>query len=178
MKSLNTPRLLLREWKIEDAKDMYEYASMPTVGPAAGWQVHQSMEESETIIRRFLQSDDTWAIVLKSENKVIGSVGLHEKTDLLGNVERELGYVLSTPYEGNGYMTEACNAVIAYAFDELKCARLRVYHFIANDKSRRVIEKCGFVYEHDIEYTTHDGMVRLSKGYSLNRDIYNQRRSS
>ncbi|MCK7489256.1 MAG: GNAT family N-acetyltransferase [Anaerotruncus sp.] len=178
MKRLTTPRLELREWKLEDAPDMFAYASPPTVGPAAGWPVHQSLEESETIIRRFIQSDDTWAVVLKSENKVIGSVGPHAKTDLKGHVERELGYVLSTPYEGHGLMTEACQAVIAYAFDELKCARLRVYHFIANEKSRRVIEKCGFVYEHDVDYTTHDGQIRQSKGYFSNPDIFNQRRTS
>lgn len=177
MKTLETARLLLRAWRLEDASDMYEYASSPTVGPAAGWAVHQSLLESESVIRRFLQSEDTWAVVLKETGKVIGSLGLHRKTDMHGETARELGYVLSPLYEGRGLMTEACLEVLRYAFEELREPFVTVNHFHGNDKSRRVIEKCGFAYQGDIDYVTHDGRVMPSRHYRLDEDTYAKRRN-
>ena len=48
---LHTPRLLLRPFTLEDGEDLYEYAKDPRVGPAAGWPVHSSVENSREIIR-------------------------------------------------------------------------------------------------------------------------------
>ncbi len=79
MKTLITNRLILREWKETDSKDLYEYAKSELVGPNAGWPPHKNEEESKEIIKMFLNNSDTYAIVLKSENKVIGSIGLHDR---------------------------------------------------------------------------------------------------
>ena len=46
-----TERLILRPWEENDAKSLYEYAKDPKVGPAAGWPVHTSVENSLEIIR-------------------------------------------------------------------------------------------------------------------------------
>ncbi|MFQ9100901.1 MAG: hypothetical protein ACLR5C_02850 [Bifidobacterium adolescentis] len=46
---LQTERLLLRPWKIDDvadAKALFKYASNPHIGPAAAWPVHASVEDS------------------------------------------------------------------------------------------------------------------------------------
>ncbi len=91
MKPLTTKRLLLRGFQLTDSKDLFAYASLPTVGPNAGWPVHQTLQESETIIRRFIEEQTVWAIVFKQEQKVIGSIGLHPKTDLQGHISYELG---------------------------------------------------------------------------------------
>lgn len=178
MKTLETKRLILRGWRLEDARDMYEYASSPTVGPAAGWAVHQSLLESEAIVRRFMQSEDTWAVVFKESGKVVGSLGLQRKTDMHGETARELGYVLSPAYEGRGLMTEACLEALRHAFEDLNEPYVTVNHFRGNEKSRRVIEKCGFVYQNDIDYVTHDGRVLPSRHYRLDQDIFTKRRNS
>jgi ribosomal-protein-alanine N-acetyltransferase len=176
MKTLETIRLQLRNWQLEDAPQMFEYAKLPSVGPNAGWAPHQSMEESEMIIKRFIEQNDCWAIVLKSENKVIGSIGLHRRTDLSGAFVTELGYVLSTPYEGNGYMTEAAQAVITHAFEELNIPLIKCYHFIGNRKSERVIQKCGFIYDQQMVYKTVATGEKISKSYHLNKKEYEKRR--
>lgn len=49
---LETERLLLRPWRIEDAPALYKYASNPKVGPIAGWPVHTSIENSREAIRK------------------------------------------------------------------------------------------------------------------------------
>ena len=48
---LETPRLLLRPFRDEDAEDVYHYARDPRVGPIAGWPPHKSLEESREVIR-------------------------------------------------------------------------------------------------------------------------------
>ncbi len=172
MKTLVTKRLILRDWHLKDAFDLFEYAKLPTVGPNAGWNPHLCIEESQVIIKRFIEQNDTWAVELTSEAKVIGSIGLHKRTDLTGNFVTELGYVLSTPYEGNGYMTEAVKAVIAYAFEELNVPLIKVYHFIGNTKSERVIQKCGFIFDQRLIYKTVANGEKPSKSYHLDFQEY------
>ena len=41
MKILMSERLILREWKETDSKDLYEYAQSEFVGPNAGWPPHK-----------------------------------------------------------------------------------------------------------------------------------------
>ena len=175
MKRIETNRLSLRSWTLEDAPDLFEYAKLKTVGPNAGWKPHQSVEESTTIIRRFIESDDVWAIELMEEHKVIGSIGLHQKTDLQGKAGYELGYVLSTPYEGNGFMAEAVHNVLKHAFLELQIPEIRVYHFVENQRSKKVIQRAGFQFEKEIEYTTHDEGLKRSYGYRLTKEQFQEK---
>ena len=48
---IHTERLALRPWREADAANLFAYASDPSVGPAAGWPPHRSIEESREIIR-------------------------------------------------------------------------------------------------------------------------------
>ena len=98
---LKTKRLILRPWKLTDLEDFYEYAKVDGVGEMAGWQHHQSKDESLEILNRFIETKKTFA--LEYEGKVIGSLGLEmypeselpEYNNLKG---REIGYVLSKDY--------------------------------------------------------------------------------
>ena len=58
-----------------------------------------------------------------------------------------LGYALAKWAWGKGYMTEAAREVVRYGFEELRIPLLTCTHYLFNDRSRRVIEKCGFVRE-------------------------------
>lgn len=149
MKSIETNRLYLRPFTLDDAEDMYAYASSPHVGPHAGWAPHAHLEESKGIIRMFMEQDEVLAIVLKQEHKVIGSIGLHKDTKrAVGkDVVRALGYVLGEAYWEQGYATEAARAVLDYAFREMGLKLVSVYHYEGNTRSRHVIEKLGFHYE-------------------------------
>ena len=71
-----TERLILRAWREEDAEDLYGYAKSPQVGPIAGWPVHTSVENSREIINTILSAPETYAVVLKSTGKPVGSIGL------------------------------------------------------------------------------------------------------
>ena len=65
---LETKRLILRPWKVDDAEDLYRYASDPDVGPPAGWPPPTSVENSRDIIKTVLSKPEK-----TSANSVIGS---------------------------------------------------------------------------------------------------------
>lgn len=149
MEKLTTDRLIIRKWNESDSKDLYEYAKSELVGPNAGWPPHKNEEESKDIIKMFIKNDDSYAIVLKSENKVIGGIGLHyRKPDetIMNEKQREIGYVLNPEYWGRGIAPEAVNSLIEYAFSTLKIDIIWSGHFDFNTNSKRVIEKCDFNY--------------------------------
>ncbi len=156
LRPLETERLKLRAWKISDAEDLYDYAQSDLVGPSAGWSPHEDLESSKKIIKMFIEEADVYAIELKKNSKVIGSIGLHERYPKDGEQEgkqKEIGFVLSPMYWGNGYMPEAVEAVKGYALQQLDVDIIWCGHFKENMKSKRVIEKTGFVYDFDKEVT-------------------------
>jgi len=150
MTEFKTDRLLLRNWKLSDSQDLYEYGKSDLVGPNAGWPPHKSENESKEIIEMFIRDDDVLAIELKSENKVIGGIGLHNKIpdeSLKDLNQREIGYVLNPKYWGNGYIPEAVNGLLKMGFEELQLDLIWCGHFEDNIKSKRVNEKCGFIFQ-------------------------------
>lgn len=146
---LKTGRLILRAWKLSDLDDLYEYAKVKSVGEAAGWKHHESLDVSRSILDSFIYEKNVFALVFKKSGKVIGSLGLHaswanEDPDFASLKIKEIGYVLSKDYWSRGLMTEAVNAVIDHCFNTIGLDALSVGHFKENGRSRRVIEKCGF----------------------------------
>ncbi len=148
--TVETERLFLREFRFDDVKDLYEYASNPNVGPNAGWTPHKNIQESESVLNMFMRADNLWAIVYKENHKVIGSIGLHDdilRSQIKDLKTRCLGYALSYDYWGMGIATEAVKAIQEYAFNVMKLDLLSVDHYPHNSRSMKVIEKCGFKRE-------------------------------
>ena len=148
---IETERLILRPWEESDLRDFHEYASVPGVGEMAGWVCHDSFNTSMKILILFMEERNVFAIVHKQDDKVIGSFGIHPSRvngddEYKGLKIKEFGYVLSKSYWGQGLMPEAVNAVAGYCFGELKLDAVTCSHFRENYQSKRVIEKCGFVY--------------------------------
>ena len=168
---IETERLILRPWRESDAEDFYEYAKVDGVGQMAGWLPHKNIEESREVLLLFITGRKTFALELKENGKVIGSLGLEEREGELevpeGTMGREIGYALSKDHWGSGLMPEAVKAVIDYCFSELDFDWLTCGHFFRNDRSRRVVEKCGFVYVRDIIHRTRFGTEEPTKLYIL-----------
>lgn len=176
MDAMQTRRLLLRPWRMEDLADFYAYAKDPEIGPNAGWKPHASIDESREILSDFVGNEEVNAIVLKETGRAVGSLGLHR--DRLSHERagpgREVGYVLSRSCWGRGLMTEAVRRAEQYAFEEMKLAFLSVAHFPPNGRSRRVIEKCGFRYEKTLRgsYRDYRGVKQDEICYLLTGEEY------
>ncbi|BBF42729.1 ribosomal-protein-S5p-alanine acetyltransferase [Lachnospiraceae bacterium KM106-2] len=171
METLETKRLQLREWELSDANDLYSYAKTSKVGPMAGWKPHESLEESKQIIEMFQQEDETWAICLKENHKVIGSIGLHHTEN---PKERMLGYVLGEDLWGRGIVPEASRAVMRYGFERLALDSISVYHFPFNQQSKRVIQKLGFQYItiKEKSFQRYDGVILDEVMYRIKKDEF------
>lgn len=148
---LETDRLILRGWQERDIDDFFEYASVDGVGEMAGWRHHDTMETTHKILQAFISEKNVFAVVYKENEKVIGSLGLHESwtngDERFQNLKvKEIGYVLSREYWGRGLMPEAVRAVMAFCFDRCGLEALTCGHFETNLQSKRVIEKCGFSF--------------------------------
>lgn len=179
---IETERLILRPWEEADAESLYEYAKDPAIGPVAGWPVHTSVENSREIIKTVLSADETYAVCLKTDDRAIGSIGLiiparsHTK---IADTEFEIGFWIGVPFWGNGYIPEAVKAIQKHAFNNLGCTALWCGYYDGNEKSKRVQEKCGFIYHHTeknklcvlLDDIRTEHYTYLTKEQWLNRDI-------
>ncbi len=172
---LTTDRLTLRPWRESDLDDFYEYASVDGVGQMAGWNPHKNVEESKAILTSFISHKKTFALELGG--KAIGSLGIEEYSEenypeLDALKGREIGYVLSKDYWGQGLMPEAIKAVIEWLFEEEKLDFILVGHFDHNMQSKRVIEKSGFRFIKTTKFETRFGTVENSMEYILYAEEY------
>lgn len=179
--NMETERLILRPWCEDDAESLFAFAKDPAVGPIAGWPTHTSVENSREIIRNVLAVNETYAVCLKTDNKAIGSIGLMIGTQSnldLPETEGEIGYWIGVPFWGMGLIPEATKELIRHAFVDLNLETLWCGYFEGNAKSKRVQEKCGFVYHHtnkDIYWKLMDD-IRTEHITRLTRKEWEQKR--
>ena len=167
--NIQTERLLLRKFKLDDAEDIFEnYGSDSKVHKFISWIPCDTEEKVQQFLNMHLEkyANDmefyAWAIVLNSE--VIGSIGLYNVDN--DNESVEIGYSLGSKWWGQGLTTEAANAVVNYAFN---IGFHRVYATFHEDNtgSKRVLEKIGMKYEGKLI----DGQKNRDNTFS-NLDMY------
>ena len=170
-----TDRLILRPWEDTDADCLFEYASDPQVGPAAGWPAHQSVSESLEVILNVLKKPESYAVCLKSDGKAIGSIGLKLKgdTDMTErDDECELGYWIGRPFWGQGLIPEAASEMLRHAFEDLGMRKVWCGYYEGNTKSKRVQEKLGLRYQWTTDEVEVPLMQEIRKGHvnAITRD--------
>lgn len=82
-----------------------------------------------------------WQIILKAENKSIGSACFMKEPDNEGRVE--IGYGIHEPFHNKGFMTEAITAICKWAFQQKEVKSIIAETDIENISSHRVLEKLG-----------------------------------
>ena len=150
-KKLETERLILRRFKIDDYVEMYNnWACEDAVTKFLTWQTHTNQDVTKSVladwISKYANKDFyNWAIELKEENRLIGNisvVSLREET-----LSAILGYCMGSKWWGKEIMPEAGKAVLKYLFEEVGFNRIAANHDKNNPKSGRVMQKIGMTYE-------------------------------
>lgn len=124
---LETERLVLRKLKKSDYSDLYEYCSDPISCRFSDWEIHSDENVTKQFIKGQLSLERRgeyfiWCIELKESSKVIGTVSI---TDIDRHFKvAELGYGIQKKYWGNGYATEAVEALVDYMFCTVGVQRL------------------------------------------------------
>ncbi len=146
---IRTDRLLLRRFCAEDAEDMFaNWCNDPDVTRYLSWKPHGDKNFTGCILASWILAYENaccfhWAIEQTKSGQAIGAISLLNVDEALN--QAEIGYVLGKPFWGNGYMTEACAAVVRYAFDRAGFDRLYARHHIDNSSSGRVLTRCGLL---------------------------------
>jgi RimJ/RimL family protein N-acetyltransferase len=157
--TLEMSRLLLRPWELADAEqaqglfphwEIVRYLNklVPWPYPSDGartWCQHVALPAMER------DKEWHWTLRLKSSPAcMIGSISLMSKEN------HNRAFWLGLPWQGQGFMTEACEAVTDYWFDVLKFPVLRAPKAVVNTASRRISQKCGMriVATHEHEYVS------------------------
>ena len=145
---IETERLLLRPFRESDAEAFFECCQNPNIGNNAGWKPHGSLEESQEILRSvFISQSGIWAITLKEDGRLIGSVGIIPDPKRENPQARMLGYWLDESHWGKGYMTEAVQSVLDYGFNTLQLSLITANCYPHNERSQQVLKRHGFIYE-------------------------------
>ena len=151
--SFESDRLLIRAPLWGDGIRMNEAVkeSSNELKPWMPWaKTIPTAEESEIVIRRarlrYLERSDLMLLLIHKETgQIIGSSGLH-RIDWESR-KFEIGYWVRTSFSGNGYITEAAEAITNFAIHELKANRVEIRCDSRNLRSARVAERLGFTLE-------------------------------
>lgn len=138
--SLETERLVIRNFKVGDWKEVYEYTSNPQVMYFMPEGVLTEQETERYIHQHISEDAKKFAVVLKSDNQLIGHV---EFFRYFGEHTYEIGWVMNPAYQHLGYMTEAAKALLNYGFHVLKLHRIVATCQPENIASYKVMEKIG-----------------------------------
>jgi RimJ/RimL family protein N-acetyltransferase len=148
--SLETKRLVLRPFELNDARDVFRICSQKEIAAntrtiphpypqeeAAKWiSKHQKLWESGKAA--------VFAICQKLDQRLIGAIGLSINQE---DQNAELGYWIDTPFWNNGFCTEAGQAVVRFGLIELSLHKIHAHFMTRNPASGRVMVKIGMKRE-------------------------------
>jgi RimJ/RimL family protein N-acetyltransferase len=151
---LETVRLRLRRFVPADLDRLVELDSDPEVTryTSYGEPTPRERYEREILPRWFAYYETTplvgyWAAESRADGGFLG--WFHLRPDRFDEGEQELGYRLRRAAWGRGYATEGGRALLAHGFGPVGAAKISARTLARNLGSRRVMEKCGLVYERD-----------------------------
>ncbi len=147
--TIETQRLILRRFTKDDAKEIYEgYVNQDGFLYYTNKEKRTLQEELDSLNgldEKYSNPEYyNWLITLKDNKKVIGAIHLNVDNY---NESVEFNYAIDERYQRNGYMTEALESVKEYCLNEMKVNRIFGGCEINNIASKRVMEKCSFIYE-------------------------------
>lgn len=161
--TIETERLLLRPFKLDDAGALFTIYQDPQVMRYVG-KAPVTLADERNRLRRHIKNHylrlgyGLLATVLKDTGAVIGRCGfLNWKIE--GRQRTEVGYLLARAHWGQGLATEAAQALVHFGFGTLRKRRLISLIHPDNAASIRVALKIGMAYEKDVPI--REKMVRM-----------------
>jgi RimJ/RimL family protein N-acetyltransferase len=170
---LTTERLTLRPLSVTDAPTLFAAHGDAEVMRYWDWPAQTSVEQVENIIAdHFPEVADGnvlwWVVALTPGGPAIGECDLSQIDH--HHRRAEVGFLFNRTHWGNGYAYEAMQAVVSYAFEDLKLERLWARFHTGNDASRRLLERLGFAKEGTLKrHIWRDGERRDCEIYGLIR---------
>jgi RimJ/RimL family protein N-acetyltransferase len=165
---VETDRLLLRQWSLQDLDALVRVFSKPEVW----WFPFQrglTAEETVSFLRRKLTEWESrgwsqWAVVTKQDPALIGFLGL-APPEFLPEVMPtvEVGWRIDPDYWGRGLATEGGRAALDFGFNVLGLEEIVSICEPENVASWRVMERLGMVHERDTNHPALGVPLRVFK---------------
>lgn len=173
-KKLETERLILRHFNENDGLQMYKnWANDERVTKYLRWKPHANSDESMKLCKIWEEitkeeRNYQWAIVEKSTNSVIGSIGLVDINEKMSSCE--IGYCIGYNWWGRGYVPEALKEILNF-INDIGFVRCYAVHDVLNENSGKALIKCGFEYEGVLKKfdINNDGEFIDVKMYSITK---------
>jgi RimJ/RimL family protein N-acetyltransferase len=147
---VQTQRLLLRPHRLTDAIEWHALQSDPKVLRYLPWP-RRSYRESRRHLHhrtrhiRLAQAGDFLALAVELDGRLIGDVSLHLRVVAADDRRAEIGWIIGTEWAGNGYATEAADAMLRFAFDTLEARYVSAVMHPDNDRSHLLAHRLGFL---------------------------------
>lgn len=167
-----TPRLLIRPIGVGDGKHMNE-AKQESWNELTRWMpwaqgkrpTAKDISDDEVVCRkgaaRFLLREDLWMVAVeRATGKHVIWTGLHRMN--WSTRSFEIGYWCRTKSVGNGYASEAANALTRFALDALRANRVEIKYDANNEKSAIIPERLGFEIESCARNLDRDASGKLT----------------
>lgn len=146
---LETTRLILRPLSRSDASSLQTAANDPKIAETMISIPHPYPEgEAERYIQKQLAESQTvqaFGMEQKSQKRLCGVIELRSIEP--EHAQAELSFWLIPELWGQGYMTEALQAVLKFGFEQLNLNRIYAYHMVKNPASGKLLQDNGFVQE-------------------------------
>ena len=184
MLSLETERLILRDFQQEDFEDYYQLKSDDkTMYYLRDLQL-RTREEAMEDFRQVLADQKSqqrqfyfFHMETKDTREQVGSIGYTVTADTPVGKIVNMGYFTYPKFWGRGYTSEALEAVLEYCFTQGDVYRVTTGCLQENRGSERVMQKCGLIKEAEhIDWEWHDGKMKTRLEYRLLRDEFLMRR--
>ncbi|KXO08025.1 putative acetyltransferase [Moritella sp. JT01] len=166
---LETKRLILRPYKYSDANQVKNLAgdsrvSDPTLNIPHPYTIDMAREWISTHKNKWQERTGLiYAVIEKDTDQLFGTMSLVE----INETDAELGYWFGHPYWGNGYCSEAAEALIAYSFSVMGITSLYAEHLASNPASGRVMIKNGMHYSGSKHKKNRDGILSKVETYEI-----------
>lgn len=144
---ITTERLTLRALSMEDAESIFKLRSDAEINKYLDRQPCTSIEDAYNFIGKILEGIHAntfiyWVVTLTESKTFLGTICLFSFSD--NNDQCEIGFELSTSYQGQGIMKEAANAVIDYVFKVLEIKKIEAITHKNNQSSIKLLEALHF----------------------------------
>jgi len=164
MKTIETDRLIIRNFDVEDWRDLQEmiikYKETEYAKYDHEWPTSDA--EIKNIVEWFRSGNSYLAVCMKTMNKLIGFIAIDRREELEGQVHN-FGFIFHPQYHGQGYAAESCQAAIKYVFEDLAADGILTGTHPTNKPSVRLLNNLGMK-----EVTP--GEFSISRGYWLTKE--------
>jgi ribosomal-protein-alanine N-acetyltransferase len=145
--TIETPSLILRHWKPEDAGALFCILQEPEIlkyFPPTSFTLEKTQRYIDHQLMHWQERGyGHWAVTLKEDGRIVGWNGLEylPETD-----ENEVAYLLSHQVWGLGYATQAAQIAVNYGLETVRLQEIIGLVHPENIGSIRVLEKCGLTF--------------------------------